>query len=154
MKKIAIIDRIENDVIFATYNKNDTAGHSKAFFKVNEDLSFKIKNSRKLPLNSGDSVEIFIEPKSAISLSFFMFIMPLIVFIASYSLVGAISQNIAEFVKILTGITGIVLSFGLTYLFYSVKPQNLPETTRVLTVEEKISLTCSSSSCGSCTSCG
>ena len=154
MKKIAIINRIENDFTYATYNKNDSTVHSKAFFKVSEDLTFKVKNSRKLPLNIGDSIEIFIEPKSAISLSFFMFIMPLLVFIGFYSLMGATSQNIAEFFKILIGVIGIVLSFGLTYLFYTVKPQKLPEITRVLTDLEKISLTCSSSSCGSCTSCG
>ncbi len=154
MKKIAIIRQIENDTIYATYNKDNSDGHSKAFFKTREDLTFKVKNSRALDLTINDSIEIFIEPKSAISLSFFMFIMPLIIFMGFYSIVGVIAQNSSEFTKILTGILGIVTSFFLTYVFFKIRPQKLPEIVRVLSKQDLLSLSCSSSSCGSCKSCG
>ena len=152
MKKIAIVNKIKEDIVFATYNKNESGGHSKAFFKTNEDLTFKVSNSRGLALNSGDSIEIFIEPKSAITLSFFMFIMPLIIFMTTYSVMGSLVQSSSEIVKILIGVIGIVASFVLTYIFFKIKPQKLPEITRVLTGIVGGSNTCST--CGSCTSCG
>lgn len=152
MKKIAIIDRIVNEDIFATYNTNDNGGHSKAFFKVQEDLSFKINNSRNLFLKKGDNVEIFIEPRGAIALTFFMFILPLIMFIVFYSVTGAIFQNGSEVVKIISGSFGITASFLSTYTFYKLHPQKLPEITRMVKSSELMA-SCSTG-CGSCSSCG
>ena len=63
MKRIAVIDRFTSGTIYATYNKNENGGHSRAFVKIQEDLSFKIRNSRNLFIKKGDSVEIYIEPK-------------------------------------------------------------------------------------------
>lgn len=153
MKKVAIIDRINDEGIFATYNKNDNGGHSKAFIKIQEDLTFKIDNQRNLFLKKGDSVEIFIEPRGAIALTFAMFIMPLIIFIVFYSLAGAIINSDTEIFKILTGISGIVISFLATYAFFKLRPQKLPVVTRKLSSAELAA--CSvSTGCGACSSCG
>jgi len=152
MKKIAIIDRITPDEIYATYNKNDNGGHSKAIIKIQEDLTFKIKNSRNIFLLKGDSVEIFIEPRGAIGMTFLMFIMPLILFMVFYSLSGTLLQSTSEVFKIIAGISGIVISFISTYAFYKLKPQKLPEITRKLKGSE-LAATCSTG-CGACSSCG
>ena len=152
MKKVALIDRIINDDVFATYNKNDNGGHSKSFFKIQDDFSFKVNNSRNLFIKQGDSVEIFIEPRSAIALTFFMFIMPLIIFMVFYSVSGVIFQGNSEFFKIFTGIIGIVVSFLSTYTFFRLHPQKQPEITRKLKNGE-MAISCSTG-CGSCSSCG
>lgn len=154
MKKIALIDRVTSNDIFAAYYKSDNGSHSKAFFKLREDFSFKVNNSRNLFIKKGDSVEIFIEPRGAIGISFSMFIMPLILFIMFYSIAGAMIGNGPEIIKILIGISGIVLSFLSTYAIYNFRPQKLPEITRVVNNSE-IAASCSTGSgCGACTSCG
>ena len=151
MEKIAIIDRIENNTIYATYNMNSSGGHSKAFFKVKEDLTFKIKNTKELNLGIGDSVEIFIEPKNAIAVCFLLFIMPLILFIFFYSFTGILAKNIPEFIKIIFGILGIVTSFVITAISLKIHPQKLPEIIKILPKAETTLSTCST--CGSCKSC-
>lgn len=154
MKKIAIIDRVTADDIYATYNPGDHGGHSRSFIKIQEDLSFKVNNSRNLFLKKGDSVEIYIEPRSAIAMTFAMFIMPLIIFIAFYSLSGMIFKGDTEIFKILTGISGIVISFLATYGFFKLKPQRLPTVTRKLSAAEAGASCSTGSGCGACTSCG
>ena len=154
MKKVALIDRVTSDEIFASYNKNEDGSHSKAFIKLREDFSFKVNNSRNLFLIKGDSVEIFIEPRGAIAITFVMFIMPLILFIVFYSLSGTVLQNSPEFIKILSGISGIVLSFFSTYAFFKLRPQKLPEVTRKITSAELAASCSTGSGCGSCSSCG
>jgi positive regulator of sigma E activity len=150
MKKIATIKKIDKENIFATYN--DSEGHAKAFFKTKEDLTFKINNSKNIFLLQGDSVEIYIEPRGAITLSFFMFIMPLISFVVFYSVTGSLFNNIPEFFNILIGILGIVLSFLSTYIFYKSHPQKLPEVIRKIQSRD-IAASCSAG-CGTCSSCG
>ena len=154
MKKVALIDRVTSDEIYASYNKNEDGSHSKAFIKLREDFSFKVNNSRNLFLIKGDSVEIFIEPRGAIAITFVMFIMPLILFIVFYSLSGTVLQNSPEFIKILSGISGIVLSFVSTYGFFKLRPQKLPEVTRKITSAELAASCSTGSGCGSCSSCG
>lgn len=155
MKKIAIIDRVTPDSIYATYNQNDSGGHSRAFIKIQEDLSFKVDNVRNLFLKKGDTVEIFIEPRGAIALTFAMFIMPLIIFVAFYLLAGLIIKGDSEIFKILTGLAGIVISFLSTYLYFKIKPQKLPTVTRKLSSSEikevcAIGSSCQSGSCATC----
>lgn len=152
MKKIAVIDRIVDETIYATYNKSDNGGHSRAFIKIQEDLSFKIRNSRNIFIKKGDLVEIFIEPKGAIGLTFFMFIMPLIAFMVFYSTSGLILPDNSELFKITSGIAGIVLSFVSTYLFFKIRPQKLPDIIRKLKSSE-LAPACSTG-CGACSSCG
>lgn len=153
MKKIAIIEQVTADDIFATYHQNDHGGHSRSLIKIQEDLSFKVDNVRNLFLMKGDSVEILIEPKSAIAMTFAMFIMPLILFMVFYSVSGMIFQGNTEIFKILTGISGIVFSFLGTYWFFKLRPQKLPVVTRKLTSAEAGAACSLSSGCGSCSSC-
>lgn len=155
MKKIAIIDRVTPDSIYATYNPGDHGGHSRAFIKIQEDLSFKVDNNRNLFLKQGDSVEIFIEPRGAITMTFFIFIMPLISFVLFYSLSGYVFSGSSEFPRILSGVTGIGLSFISTYFFYKIRPQKLPLVTRKLSSAEvaascPVGSGCSSGSCSTC----
>lgn len=153
MKKAALIDRVSNGEIFATYHKDSNRSHSKAFFKTREDFSFQVNNSRNIFIKQGDSVEIFVEPRGSIAVSFFMFIFPLILFIVFYSMAGTIFQDGPEFINIFIGISGIVIAFFSTYVFFKLHPQSLPEITRVLSSSE-IAASCSEGSgCGSCTSC-
>lgn len=153
MKKAARIDRVTSDEIFATYNENANGHHPKAFIKVREDFSFKINNSRNFFVKKGDSVEIFIEPRGAIIVTFFMFIFPLILFIVFYSLAGLILHNGPEGINILLGISGIVISFVSTYAFLKHHPQKLPEITRVLSKSEIAASCPTGTGCGSCSSC-
>ena len=154
MKKIALIEKITKDEIYATYNKNADGSHSKAFIKMREDFSFKINNSRNLFLKKGDSVEIFIEPRSAIALTFLMFIMPLIIFMVFYSVSGMIFQNDSEIFRIITGVIGIVFSFLSTYTFFKLRPQKLPEVIRKISSADLTASCSTGSGCGSCSSCG
>lgn len=154
MKKIAIIERITHDDIFATYLKSDNGGHSRAFIKVQEDLSFKVDNQRNIFLKKGDSVEIFIEPKGAIAITFAMFIMPLIIFFLTYSLANALLGGNSEIFKILAGLIGIVISFVTTYVYFKIRPQKLPKILRKLTSAEAEASCSLSKGCSSCPGCG
>lgn len=153
MKKIALIDHITENTIYASYNRSEEKSHAKAFIKLKEDFAFKVDNAKNILLQKGDSVEIFIEPKSAITMTFFMFIMPLIMFIIFYSLAAGLTKNGPEAVNIILGISGIGLSFLATYGFVKIRPQKLPVITRKVSSVE-LSASCSTGSgCGSCSNC-
>ncbi len=152
MKKIATIDNIVNDRIYATYKKNSEGSHSKTFFKTKEDLYFEINNTKNLEISQGDSVEILIEPKNAITVSFSVFILPLILFFVVFNISKSISPNNSDFFHITFGFIGIVIAFFTTFIFFKKYPQKLPVITKKLTQEEIAKNACSS--CGSCKSCG
>ncbi|MBB6482295.1 SoxR reducing system RseC family protein [Spirochaeta isovalerica] len=154
MKKIAIIDRLESDALYATYIKSEHGGHHKAFIKIQEDLTFKVDNPSNLFLLKGDSVEIFIEPKNAIALTFSMFIQPLIAFIIFYTSSMLFFKGDSEFFRILTGITGILLSFAATYVFLKYRPQKLPVITKKVSQAEIAAACPAGTSCKSCSGCG
>jgi len=154
MKKIAVIDREDKEGLFATYIKSDHGGHHRAFIKIQEDLTFKVDNPQNLPLEKGDSVEVFIEPGNAIALTFSMFIQPLIAFILFYVLSEQLFKLGSEFLKILMGVIGICLSFAATYFFLKVNPQKLPVITKRMN-EAEIEAACpNGTSCKSCSGCG
>lgn len=152
MTKIAIIEKIENQDVYATYLEDSSEGHAKAFFSMKEDLSFKINNPKNVFIKKGDSIELFIEPYGAVALSFSMFIMPLISFVIFYTLSGALINNIPEFLRISIGILGIASSFLATFIFFKKNPQKLPEIIRKIKSSE-LQSSCSTG-CGSCSSCG
>jgi len=154
MKKIAVIDREEKEGLFATYMKSEHGGHHRAFIKIQEDLTFKVDNPQSFPLKKGDSVEVFIEPRNAIAITFSMFIQPLIAFILFYVLSGQLFKQDSEFINILIGVAGICLSFTATYFFLKLNPQKLPVITKKMN-EAEIAAACSSgTSCKSCSGCG
>lgn len=153
MKKIAIIDRITYDGIYATYLKSENGGHHKAFIKVQEDLTFKVDNTNNIFFLKGDSVEIFIEPTNAIALTFSMFIMPLISFIIFYLLSGFIFTGPSEFFKILVGICGIGFSYLALHLYIKRHPQELPVVTKKLSQEDINAACTNGTSCSLCSGC-
>ncbi|MBN2659233.1 MAG: SoxR reducing system RseC family protein [Spirochaetales bacterium] len=153
MKKIAIIDSVESDGLFATYIKSEHGGHHKAFIKIQEDLTFKVDNPSNIFLLKGDSVEIFIEPKNAIALTFSMFIQPLIAFILFYSASSLVFTGDSEFFRIFTGIAGIFLSFAATYGYLKYRPQKLPVITKKVSQAEIAAACPAGTSCKSCSGC-
>ncbi len=149
MKKITIIKKVEGKNIYAAYK--DLKNRSKAFFKVKKNRPFLVYNKKNLDLQMGDLIEIYIEPKSAITVSFLIFILPLIFFVLFYSITNSINENIPEYIKILFGFSGIIVSYVLTFIIYKIFPEKHPEVVRVVSKTEADSC---SKSCGSCNACG
>ncbi|MCP4176139.1 MAG: hypothetical protein GY756_00045 [bacterium] len=149
MKKIAIIKKTEDKNIYAEYK--NLKNRSKAFFKVKQNRSFLVYNKKNLDLHIDDLIEIYIEPKSAIIVSFLIFILPLIFFVLFYSITNSTNEDIPEYLKILFGFSGIIVSYVLTFIIYKIFPEKHPEVIRVVTKTEADSC---SKSCGSCNACG
>ncbi len=78
-----------------------------------KDTTLKARNVRNLPLQVGDTVELFLSSRKAIGAGFLMFIVPLLLFILFYY-TGQSFLNIAsEPLKVLMGTGGLALGLAL-----------------------------------------
>lgn len=83
--------------------------------------SFTAKNTAKLELKPGDLVEIYLPPGKTIFSGFMVLMFPLILFIAGFILTGRIRPGASEGLQALGGFMGLVLGFGIGYLFGRIK---------------------------------
>lgn len=77
----------------------------------------------------GDRVDVFVPPSGAIRTGFFVLIFPLILFAVAYLAFGFVQ---AEYVRVLSGVGGLVLGFGIVFLFAKRDKPEMPRIVRVL----------------------
>ena len=82
-----------------------------------------------VPASIGDQVEVHVPPSRAIGAGFLVLFFPLLVFVAAYLAFGFLDNEAAQ---VGAGLGGLVLGFGLVYLFGKNRQHDLPRITRVL----------------------
>ncbi len=93
---------------------------------------FSALNDKDIDLKSGDTVEIYLPPGRTVFAGFMVLIFPLLSFILFFG-IGTRIFNISEGLSVLSGLLGLVVGFGITYLYNKVsKRKNTPQITRVI----------------------
>ncbi len=89
---------------------------------------FQALNSRSLSLKSGDLVEVYLSGGRAVWSGFMVLILPLLLFFPFYFAAAYLLQGAGEAVKVLSGITGIALGFGVNFIRKRIiKDKDMPE---------------------------
>jgi len=89
---------------------------------------FKALNSRSLSLKKGDLVEVYLNAGRAVWSGFMVLILPLLLFFPFYFAVAYLLPGAGEAVKVLSGITGIALGFGINFIRKRIiKDKDMPE---------------------------
>jgi len=89
---------------------------------------FKALNSRSLSLKKGDMVEVYLNSGRAVWSGFMVLILPLLLFFPSYYAAAYLLPGAGEAVKVLSGITGIVMGFGVNFIRKRIiKDKDMPE---------------------------
>ena len=93
---------------------------------------FSAINEKKIDLNSGDTVEIYLPPGRTVFAGFMVLIFPLISFIAFYGLSTAIfGRN--EGIGVISGVLGLTAGFAITFYYNKVsKRKNTPRITKLI----------------------
>jgi positive regulator of sigma E activity len=85
-------------------------------------------NRKHLSLDVGDMVVVYLQPRKTVWAAFLLFIFPLLVFFAGYTVLGWLVPPPAESVKILCGVAGIAISYLVLFLVRKVrKTKDWPE---------------------------
>ena len=82
-----------------------------------------------IEIKTGDCVDVFVPPSGAIRTGFFVLIFPLIMFAAAYLAFGFVQT---EVLRVFAGLGGLVLGFGLVFLFGKRDKPEMPRIVRVL----------------------
>jgi positive regulator of sigma E activity len=98
---------------FIKHDQCDSCGSS--FCNVKERV-FTAKNSSRIPLSKGDTVEVFLPPGKTIGASFFLLIFPLLLFVGLYMVAEYLMPNIGEGLKVLIGTAGLGIGIGIPLL--------------------------------------
>ncbi len=80
-----------------------------------EETEFEALNPNDFALEPGDTVEIELSPGKTIAATFYVLILPLILFIAAFAMISALAPEIGEAVKTLVGIAGLCAGFAVSY---------------------------------------
>lgn len=89
---------------------------------------FKALNSRSLSLKKGDLVEVSLDAGKAVWSGFMVLILPLLLFFPFYFAAAYLLRGAGEAVKVLSGITGIALGFGVNFIRKRIiKDKDIPE---------------------------
>lgn len=154
MVNTAIVSRIEKEKFYLVHIKDygKKEGTERSFWKI-KDLEFQGENSKGLELNIGDAVEFYIPEGKTIFASFTVLILPLIVFLLSFILLGKVGLA-SEKVKALLSLGLMILSF---YITKGIKKagfnETLPKIIKKVEKNELAALKKSCSDCGSCSAC-
>jgi positive regulator of sigma E activity len=105
--------------------------HDLGIFGTRKERLFAVKNSHSLNIRTGDRVEYFIAPGKAVKAGFLVLIVPILAFFLFYYLTGLLWPDAGETAKVLAGVGGIVLGFGMNFALKS-RTREYPEITRVL----------------------
>lgn len=97
---------------------------------------FSAINDKEIDLKSGDTVEIYLPPGRTVFAGFMVLIFPLLLFILFFA-VGAWLFNGSEGPGVLSGILGLIVGFGITYLYNRLnKQKNTPHITRLVSCKQ------------------
>ena len=102
-----------------------------SFCSVNGKV-FSALNDKKIDLESGDTVEIYLPPGRTVFAGFMVLIFPLLTFILFY-VAGSWIFRGSEGLGVLSGILGLAAGFGITFTYNKVsKRKNTPQITRLI----------------------
>ena len=131
MTERGIVHKIEGDIVYLSCSSAcESCGGS--CVRGKEDQIIEVKNPQHFSLKSGDQVVYFVPALQAISAGFMVLIMPLILFILTYSACTLLLPAAPEAVKVGSGFLGVVLGFLLNFLLRQKKAQTYPEVVRVI----------------------
>jgi positive regulator of sigma E activity len=105
--------------------------HELTIFGTRKERLFAVQNPQSLSVKTGDRVEYFIAPGKAIKAGFLVLIVPILAFFLFYYLTGMLWPNAGETAKVLVGVGGIVMGFGMNFALKN-KTREYPEITKVL----------------------
>lgn len=89
---------------------------------------FQALNSRSISLKKGDLVEVYLDAGKAVFSGFMVLILPLLLFFPFYFAAAYLLKGAGETVKVLSGIIGIVLGFGVNIIRkWIIKDKDMPE---------------------------
>jgi positive regulator of sigma E activity len=113
----AIVIRTEGERVILACQSQGCKSCSSMFCKTGgERREFTALNPRGVALNTADEVEFYVEPGRAILAGFMVLVMPLIAFGAAYFAIGGLLEEPSEQVRVLSGLGGLFLGFGVAYL--------------------------------------
>ena len=105
--------------------------HAGAFCST-KGKTFNAHNSSGVVLHAGDAVELYLPPGKTIIAGFVALLVPILLFPAGYYLPSLFGNEIAEWVRIVAGIGGIAVGFGISRTFSRMKSREYtPQITRV-----------------------
>lgn len=113
----ATVIRTEGDRVILACRSQGCKSCSSMFCRPGGDRrEFTAINPRGVALNTADEVEFYVEPGRAILAGFLVLVMPLIAFAGAYFAVGGLLEAPSEQVRVLAGLGGLFLGFGVAYL--------------------------------------
>ncbi len=124
-----IVDRVEGKLITVRCvdtEKCSSCGGGCAVDK--QGRVFQALNSRSLSLKNGDLVEVYLDTGRAVWSGFMVLILPLLLFFPFYYAAAYLLPGAGESVKVLSGITGIIMGFGVNFIRKRIiKDKDMPE---------------------------
>ncbi|MFP4431044.1 MAG: SoxR reducing system RseC family protein [Spirochaetaceae bacterium] len=113
----AIVIRTEGERVILACQSQGCKSCSSMFCASGGDRrEFTAVNPRGVALKTADEVEFYVEPGRAILAGFLVLVMPLLAFAAAYFAVGGLLEEPSEQVRVLSGLGGLFLGFGVAYL--------------------------------------
>jgi len=95
--------------------------------------TIEAENRRNLPVEVGDTVEIFLSPAKAIKAAFFILILPLLLFLALYGVGKELIGIESEGANVLIGASGLIGGLLLNLAAKKLRrAPDLPEVTRIV----------------------
>ncbi|MCF7929439.1 MAG: SoxR reducing system RseC family protein [Spirochaetales bacterium] len=134
MTEQGTVIKIDDSVITLTCSRSEGCKSCNSSFCSSKSRTFQAENTPDLPVQTGDTVEVFLEPWKAVLAGFQVLILPLILFIAMYLIAENLLGFGGEGANVLMGLAGLVMGFGLSLLISKFKRKtDLPRLTRIIT---------------------
>lgn len=134
MKEVGTVNRIEGESVYLECGDTSACqGCSAGAFCKTKGREIEALNSRRIPLNTGDKIEIYLPPGRTIFSGFIVLIFPLLTFIFAFVAAGSALPESDEGTRALFGIAGLAAGFGVSFLYNRLaKQRNFPEVIKKL----------------------
>lgn len=137
MTQRGIVEHIDGQKIAVRCIKDSDCESCSSCKNAGSEKVFQAIISHDLSVRIGDTVRVYVSPMKAITASFFVFILPLLLFFGFYATAPLLGINV-EYGKTLFGVLGIAAGFCLNYVSrLSSKKADFPEIVCVETVDSE-----------------
>lgn len=126
-ERARVLEIADTTVTVEAYQLENCESCSSSFCTITT-RKIRAQRPEDLKLSVGDNVEVYLPPSKAIGAGFLVLIFPLLLFLAAYLAFGFLNNEGAQ---VGAGLGGLVLGFGLVYLFGKGRPQDLPKVVQV-----------------------
>jgi len=131
MTETAVVIEKQDNLIKLKIIKGEECTSCEGHSCTLEGREFTARNSKRIHLDIGDTVRVYLPPGKAILASFMILIFPLILFLVFYFVSGSLFHSVSEGVRALFGIAGMAAGFGISLLVRKQKKEeNMPEIVR------------------------